>query len=213
MEYEKKSLKNRARDFFTAFYSRFIKKTKGLNEPDEELTQELENVNSKYYELQIDDSFEGLKETYNNYRIGVNPEGGLIAIEKNTGYVKDDKDFVARVRFITLWRKSAFGNYDMKDEENSVVECFSKESEGIYNELKTEIQNELRTTGNINTLQVINLMKDSEYKWGRITSRRLFRTQQYAETINNYFRSITPTCKKQTKPTSSLLQALYGYDD
>ena len=212
MEYAKRRLKDKIQDFFTSFFSKYIKKQKCLTAADDELTEELNEINEKYEELSIDETFEGLKDLYDNYKIGVNPEGGLIAVEKNTGYVKEDRDFVDKVRFVTLWRKSAFGNFDIKDEENSSLECFSDDSKMIYAEIKNEIQNELRTTGNIDTLQLINVMKDSKYKWGRVTSRRLFRTEQYAQTVYNYFRSITPQCKTQTKPTCSLLQALYGLD-
>ncbi len=208
----KKSLTKRIKEFFTAFISLFIKKEKCLDEAKNETYDELIKVNEDYNKLQRAISFEGLKETYDNYKLGVNPTGGLIAIEKSTGYVKEDYDFVCRVRFLSLWRKSAFANLDMKDEESCVKECFSDESKNIYEELKEIMQNQLTTTGNIDTLEVINKMKDSPYKWGRITSRRLFRTQPYAETVANYFRCITPASKKQTKPTYSLLQALYGLD-
>lgn len=211
-ELAKKNIKAKLQDFFTAFVSLFVKKEKLLSEAPEELTTELDNVNSALNDLIKDDSFEGLKSTYEQYRIGVNPAGGLIAVEKSTGYINENPAFVSRVRFVSLWRKSAFGNLDSKDEEDCFKECFSSESKGIFEEIKGNIQNQLVSTGNINTLDFINCMKDSNYKWGRVTSRRLFRTNQYAETVDSYFRSITSECKKQTKPTDSLLQAIYGLD-
>ena len=209
---ERKSIWQRIYEMFTSFVSIFIKKTPQLEEAPVELTEELQAVNQEYVKLKSDETFDGLKKTYDNYKIGVNPEGGLIAIEKNTGYIKEEPEFVARVRFVALWRKSSFGNLDIKDEENCVKECFGDESKAVFSELSEVIQNQLVKTGNINTLDVINQMKESPYKWGRTTSRRLFRTNAYAETVTNYYRSITPNCKKQTKPTYSLLQALYGLD-
>ena len=110
----KKKLKTRVQEAFTSFVSIFIKKQKCLEESPADLTEELLKVNEEYIKLNDDNSFEGLKDTYEAYRVGVNPEGGLIAIEKNTGYVKEEPDFVAKVRFATLWRKSAFANLDMK---------------------------------------------------------------------------------------------------
>ena len=216
MEYNsvlpKRSLKTKIKQLFTSFVSLFIKKEKCLVEASDELTEELRSVNEEYETIKDDETFEGLKLAYDTYKIGVNPAGGLIAIEKNTGYVKEDADFVSKVRFVSLWRKSAFGNNDLKDEEECVLECFSDESKQIYDEIRNNIQKQLKKTGNIDTLQVLNEMKDSNLKWGRTTSRRLFRTSQYADTVDNYFRSITPRCKTKTKPTYSLMQALYGLD-
>lgn len=208
----KKSIKTRIHNFFAQILS-FIRKEGALPEASEELTEELRAVNEKYKTLIKDDSFSSLKETYDNYKVGVNPEGGLIAVEKSTGYVKDDAKFVDRVRFLALWRKSAFGNFECKDEANCYAECFSEDSEKIYAEIKSIIEVQLKKTGNIDTEAVLNKMKDSPYKWGRVTSRRLFRTPAYAETVDKYFRSIINKSKKQTKPTLSLPQALYGCDE
>ena len=174
-----------------------------------------------------------MKKTYEYYNIGTNSNGKTVAVEKNTGYVIEDPKFVARVRFISIWRKSAIGNKDTKDEESSKEECFNIESEGIYNELNETVQEQLRKTGNINTLEVLNKLKVSEYKWARSTSRRLFRNEIQAEIITEYFRSLnfkfgtikdldfdfksnfkTETkIKKQTQKTLTTSQALYGVDE
>ena len=53
-------------------------------------------------------------------------------------------------------------------------------------------------------------MKESKTEWARVVSRRLFKTPAYADTVYNYFRSITTRPKKQTKPTLSISQAIYG---
>ncbi len=209
----KKSVKTKIQEAFTQFISLFIKKTKVLDQAPVELTEELKEVEAKYKEITKEDSFENLKETYNLYKVGVNPTGGLTAVEKNTGYVKEDKKFVARVRFVALWRKSAYGNFDSKDEENCYDECFSAESEIIYNKLKDLIETQLKKTGNIDTKAVLEEMKQGDEKWIRVTSRRLFRTTAYSETVTDYFRSIMKRPKRQTKPTLSLSQALYGVDE
>lgn len=206
----KKSLRSRISDYFMSFISIFIKKEKLLPEASLELTEELTEVNKEYRELLKDDSFEGLKNTYYKYRLGISADDGLIAVEKNTGYVMNDPKFVARVRFNSLWRKSAFANLDIKDEDACVLECYSENSMKIYNEIKDEIQKELKKTGNIDTRKVLDLMKDSDTQWARVVSRRMFKTQPYAEIVTGYFRSITHKPKKQTKATLSLSQAIYG---
>jgi len=209
---QKKSLKTRIQEILIQFFSLFIKKEKTLSAASSELTEELDNVNEQYQNLISCDEFDKLKETYDSYKIGVNPEGGLIAIEKTTGYIKDDPKFVARVRFVTLWRKSAFGNCDPKDEENCYKECFSENSQNIYQSLNSLISKQLVKTGNIDTKEILDEMKEKDEKWARITSRRLFKTPAYSETVDDYFRSITNNSKKQTKPTLSLTQALYDSD-
>ncbi len=206
----KKSLKTRLQNFFTSIVSVFIKKEKLLPVASDESLQALNTVSEEYLDLYKDDSFDGLKKTYDKYKIGVATDGGLIAIEKDTGYVMEDSKFVARVRFNALWRKSAFANLDIKDEEACVKECYGDNSRLIYEEIKTEIQKELKKTGNLDTKKVLDLMKESKLEWARVASRRLFKTPAYADTVYNYFRSITSKPKKQTKPTLSISQAIYG---
>lgn len=209
----KKKMSNRIQDFFRSIISIFIKKQKGLPESSAETSAEFEEVKKVYEELK-EDTFENLKKTYQNYEVGTNEEGKTVAVERKTGYVVEDKKFVARVRFVSVWRKSAIGNIDTKDEEASVEQCFNSDSESIYNELKNIIDEQLKKTGNIDTLEVLNQMKNSQYKWGRSTSRRLFRNEFQAEIITDYFRSlITTKLKKQKKKTLSTSQALYGLDE
>ena len=206
----RRTIKTKLQNLFTAVVSIFIKKEKLLPEASSELIGELQGVNEEYIELLKDDSFEGLKRTYEKYKIGVATDGGLIAVEKETGYVMDNPKFVARVRFNSLWRKSAYANNDVKDEEACTTECYGENSKAIYDEIKTEIQKELKKTGNIDTKKVLELMKHSKLEWARVLSRRLFKTPAYAETVNDYFRSITDKAKKQTMPTLSISQAIYG---
>lgn len=206
----KKNIRAKLREVLQYIASLFHNRKK-LSEASTELKEELMGVNDELKALMSNDSFENLKETYDKYKIGINPSGGLIAIEKNTGYVSDNSDFVARVRFISLWRKSAYGNFDSKDEENCTKECFSDESKKIYTDIKDIIQKQLTKTGNINTFELLNEMKNNDSKWGRVVSRRLFKTPAYSQTVDDFFRSITQNAKRQTKPVESMLEALYGW--
>ena len=229
----KKSFSNKIQDFLNSVISIFIKKQKALPESSKQTNAEFEKVENIYNELTNNDSFDNLRKTYEYYNIGTNSSGKTVAIEKTTGYVVEDPKFVARVRFISIWRKSAIGNKDTKDEKASKEECFNLESEEIYNEINECIQEQLRKTGNINTLEVLNKLKTSEYKWARSTSRRLFRNEIQAEIVTEYFRSLnfkfgtikdlafdfksnfkTETkIKKQTQKTLTTSQALYGVDE
>lgn len=209
----KKSMINKIQDFLNSFISIFIKKQKVLPEASEETNAEYEKIKGTYESITKDDSFENLKETYNHYCVGTNSKGKTVAVEKQTGYIIEDAKFVSRVRFLSIWRKSAIGDQDSKDEEASKKECFNFESEKIFNNIKDCIQMQLIKTGNIDTLEVLNLLKQSEYKWARSTSRRLFRNEIQAEIVTEFFRSLTPKAKKQTKKTLTTSQALYGLDD
>ena len=201
--------KSKLSNYFTAFFSLFIKKEPLLNPPSEELLEELEEVNLEKNRLLNDQSFKGLKRIYEKYKVGIDSEGNLIAIQKNNGYVNEEKEFVDKVRFASLWRKSAYGDFDIDDEENCVLQSFSEDSEHIYEELKRIIQYQLTEEGNIYTANVVKEMKNSSYKWGRLTARRLFKTTQSANNLNNYFRNITSSRKIQTLPVQSLSQAVY----
>ncbi len=209
----KKSFKTRIQNFFAYVASLFHFGRKRLNEAFQEELDELNEVNETLDELSKDDEFDTLRKTYDNYKIGVNPAGGLIAVEKKTGYVSEEPKFVTRVRFVSLWRKSAYGNLDNKMEEECVEECFGEESKKIYEEITNIAQKQLIKTGNIDTLEILNKMKDSPYKWGRVVSRRLFKNQAYSETVDDFYRSITKRAKKQTEPVKSMIEVLYGWGE
>ena len=217
MSYEdvkaKKSMMTRIQEFFNSIISIFVKKQKALPETTRETSEAYEKIREVYEEITKDDTFENLKQTYFNYNVGTNAVGKTVAVERNTGYVIEEPKFVARVRFVSIWRKSAIGNQDTKNEEASVEESFGEEASKIYNELKECIEEQLKKTGNIDTLDVLNTLKNSEYKWARSTSRRLFRNEFQAEIVTGYFRSLCPKLKKQTQKTLTTSQALYGIED
>lgn len=209
----KKSMIYKIQYFLNNIFSIFRKNQKALPESSIETSAEYEKIKEIYERITKDDTFENLEETYRNYNIGTNHSGKTVAIEKNTGYMIENPKFVARVRFVAIWRKVAIGNKDTKDETASVEECFNGDSQGIYNEIKECIQKQLLKTGNIDTLEVLNILKNSQYKWGRSTSRRLFRNEIQTEIVTEFFRSLTPKAKKQTKKTLTTSQALYGLDE
>ena len=217
MSYEdvkaKKSMMNRIQDFLNSFISIFVKKQKALPVASKETNEAYEKIRELYEEITKEDTFENLKKTYLNYSVGTNATGKTVAVEKNTGYVIEEPKFIARVRFVSVWRKAAIGNQDTKDEEASFQECFSEDSNKIYDELKDCVDEQLRKTGNIDTLCVLNTLKDSKYRWARTTSRRLFRNEFQAEIVTDYFRSLMKKVKKQTQKTLTTSQALYGLDD
>lgn len=216
MNYEevktKKTMTKKIQDFFNSIISIFIKKQKGLPASSDETSAEYEKIKEIYNELK-EDTFENLKKTYENYEVGTNADGKTVAVERNVGYVVEDKKFTARVRFVSIWRKSAIGNKDVKDEEEATKECFNSDSEGIYNELKDIALEQLQKAGNLDTLEILNAMKNSKYKWARSTSRRLFRNEFQAEIVTDYFRSLMKKVKKKRKKTLTTSQALYGMDE
>ena len=131
----KKSITKKFQYFFHSFFSIFIKKQKALPESSNETNEIYQKIKDVYEEIKKEDSFVNLKKTYENYNVGTNSNGKTVAIEKETGYVIEESKFVARVRFLAIWRKSAIGNQDTKDEEASKEVCFNEESEGIYYEI------------------------------------------------------------------------------
>lgn len=209
----RKSVMKRIQDFFNSFFSIFIKKQKALPESLEETDEKYDKIKEFYQQITKDDSFENLKQTYKHYTVSTNSKGKTVAIEKESGYVVEEERFVKRVRFLAIWRKCAICNQDTKDEEASYNACFGEESEKVYNQIKECIQSQLQKTGNIDTLQVLNEMKKSEYKWGRSTTRRLFRNEIQTEVLTDFFRSLQPKLKRQTKKTLTTSQALYGLEE
>lgn len=209
----KKSMTKKIQEFFSSIFSIFVKKQQALPESSPETNELYEKIKDIYQEISAEDSFANFKKTYENYNIGTNANGKTVAVEKETGYVIEDSKFVARVRFLAIWRKSAIGNQDTKDEQAVKEFCFNQESEAIYQLIRECVQKQLLKTGNVDTLEVLNFMKESEYKWARSTSRRLFRNEIQTEIVTDFFRSLTPKAKKQTKKTLTTSQALYGLEE
>lgn len=209
----KKSMMNKIQDFFNSIFSIFVKKQKALPESSEETNETYIKIKEFYNQISQEDTFENFKKTYEHYTVGTNPNGKTVAVEKETGYVIEEPKFIKRVRFLAIWRKSAIGNQDTKDEEASFEECFGEDSEKIYQQIRECVQEQLQKTGNIDTWIVLNELKKSEYKWARSTTRRLFRNEIQTEIVTEFFRSLTPKAKKQTKKTLTTSQALYGLEE
>lgn len=215
MSYEdvkKKSMMRQFQKLLDRLLSIFIRR-EALPESTVETSETYQKIKEVYEQIRGEDTFANFKKIYETYTVGTNTDGKTVAVEKETGYMIEDPKFVAKVRFVLIWRKVAIGNQDTKDEEAAKEVCFNAESEAIYQTIRDIVQAQLKKTGNIDTLAILNEMKQSELKWARSTSRRLFRNEIQTEIVTDYFRSFTPKIKKQTKKTLTTSQALYGLDE
>lgn len=182
-----------------------------LPEATVELDEEQRQVFEKAEFLTNDDSFESLKEIYDLYQITTNSEGKTVASDKKTGYVIENEKFISKLRFVTIWKKSSTLNRSdlNKDEDYS----FNDGAKETYEKILAIVQKQLRKTGNIDTAEVLNNIKKSDYRWARGISRKLFRNEIQASILTNYFRVITNKIKKQTKKTLTTTVALYGTEE
>ncbi|MBO5178989.1 MAG: hypothetical protein J6B87_01390 [Clostridia bacterium] len=191
----------------------FIKRIFGhkidmLPEASKELNEEYLSVIDKTKTLTNEDTFECLKELVDLYQITTNGEGKTVASDKKTGYVIEDNKFVLKLRFATIWKKSSI--ITRSDIDPNEDYSFNDGAKETYEKILEIIQGQLKKTGNIDTAEVLNIIKNMEYRWARAISRKLFRNEIQVNTLTDYFRAITPKIKKQTKKTLTTTVALYG---
>lgn len=185
-------------------------KTKALPEGLEETKDEYQKIKEELETLKKDYEFETLKNIYDKYAITTNNRGKTVAVEKTTGYIEEEPEFVTKVKFAIAWKKSASGNYNEDKEELAYERSFNEGAKETYEKMREIITKQLKKTGNINTKEVLEIIKKMEYKWARMTSRKLFKNEFQAEILTEYFRNATQKPKKQKEKTLTTDQALYG---
>ena len=214
-ESAKNSAVNQVNNVWKKFLN-FIKSVFGhkidmLPEASEELNEEYLSVIDKTQNLTNEDSFECLKELIELYQVTTNGEGKTVASDKKTGYVIEDNKFVLKLRFATIWKKSSTLNRTDLDEKEDY--SFNDGAKETYEKILEIVQRQLKKTGNIDTAEVLNTVKNMEYRWARAISRKLFRNEIQVGILTDYFREITPKIKKQTKKTLTTTVALYGEEE
>lgn len=197
--------------FVNFIRSIFGHKVELLPEAPEELNEEYLAVIDKSKKLTNEDTFECLKELVDLYQVTTNGEGKTVASDKKTGYVIEDNKFVLKLRFATIWKKSSIiTRSDIDPNEDYSFNAGAKET---YEKILEIVQSQLKKTGNIDTAEVLNTIKNMEYRWARAISRKLFRNEIQVNILTDYFREITPKIKKQTKKTLTTTVALYGEEE
>lgn len=186
-------------------------RTNMLPESTEALDEEYKNVLAKTDELTNNDSFEALKEILDLYQVTTNSEGKTVASNKKTGYVIENEKIVLKLRFAVIWKKSSTLNRSDLDQNEDY--SFNDGAKETYEKILDIVQKQLKKTGNIDTAEVLNTIKNLEYRWARGISRKLFRNEIQVNVLTDYFRVITPKAKKQTKKTLTTTIALYGAEE
>lgn len=110
-----------------------------------------------------------------------------------------------------VWKKASLLNRTDLDKNEDY--SFNEGAKETYNRILEIVQKQLRKTGNIDTAEVLNDVKELDYRWARGISRKLFKNEIQTGILTNYFRSITNKAKKQTKKTLTTTVALYGTEE
>lgn len=193
------------------FKNIFGEKTPMLAEAPEELDEEYKVVLENTEKLSNENSFETLKSTFDLYSIGTSSDGKTIAIDKKTGYEVNDKKLITKLKFATIWNKIATIHRETESEDET--DPFNEGAQKTYDKICEIVQTQLKNTGNIDTAEVLNTVKTMEYKWARLISRKLFKTDIQVNALTEYFRMIVTKPKRQTKKTLTTTKALYGVDE
>lgn len=182
-----------------------------LPESTVELDEEQRNVYERADFLANTDSFENLKEILTLYQVTTNTEGKTVVSDKKTGYVIENEKLIFKLRFAMVWKKASLLNRTDLDKNEDY--SFNEGAKETYNRILEIVQKQLRKTGNIDTAEVLNDVKELDYRWARGISRKLFKNEIQTGILTNYFRSITNKAKKQTKKTLTTTVALYGTEE
>lgn len=133
-------------------------------------------------------TLETVKELYRKYEL-VLENNLFVAKERDTEKVIMDEDLKNRIMFAHAWVESnAIAN-----NSNDIDLAFTKEATTKYNKILNSVEEQLLSTGNIDSIQVV---EDSKYDPLALT---MFNNKAYIEATNKWARMALPHAFPQTK--------------
>lgn len=177
----------------------------------------MNNIDTNLYP-QYNFRFDGVKDTFDKYDICKDPDGNTIVVDRINGQHIADELIIDRVKFSFSWVLSIMKSHPRetitthKLTELDYEHAFSDDARKTYARIMSEIQRELTTTGNINTLDVVHSTEDIQYKYAKTYAENLFSSKKYIKAIDKWARHAIPNALPQTKETLTYIEAVnLGY--
>ena len=156
-------------------------------------------------------SFDGLKDTFNRYKIEKDKNNHIIIIDKISNSKIENEEIINRVKFATIWFKFMgspvsikVAEYDYKTRYNY---AFSDKTRVIYDNMMNVISNELITKGDIDVLELIKFFKDNNLD--RIEDiKKLFSEHTSIVALNRWFRNAIPDSMFPKKSVETYNEAI-----
>ena len=174
----------------------------------------MNNIDINLYP-QYNFKFDGVKNTFDNYTLGKDEKGNLVAISKKDNSICIDQLIIDRVKFSIAWAKSTqyahsrstpYPEFNERDYEYA----FNQGARETYAVMMGCVNKQLLTTGNIDLLEIINEVKKISYKYSEGYVKNLFSKKIYVEALDKWSRHAIPNALPSTQPLMTLeeLQSL-----
>lgn len=164
----------------------------------------MDNINTNSYP-QYNFRFSGVKQTFDNYTLGKDKNGNIVAIDKNNGTYISDELIIDRVKFSLSWVMATMNSHPRTTPDSTTVTeqdyqyAFSEDARKTYAIIMSEVQKQLTTTGNIDPIQVVQSTEGFNYKYAKAYAINLFSQKRFIEATNRWVRYAIPNALPQTE--------------
>lgn len=168
----------------------------------------MNNIDPKLYP-QYNFKFDGVKDTYDKYYLAKDTNGELAAVEKSTNTVIKDSLIIDRVKFAIAWAKSTQTAHprttpNSEFNEKDYEYAFNEGARLTYASMMTCINNQLLTTGNIDPIEVLSYVENTNYKYSVEYVKNIFSKKIYVEALDKWARHAIPNALEPTQELMTL---------
>ena len=168
----------------------------------------MKNIDINLYP-QYNFRFDGVKNTFDNYTLGKDEKGNLVAIGKKDNLICNDQLIIDRVKFSIAWAKATQNAHSRTTTSTEFNEydyeyAFNQGARETYATMMNCINKQLLTTGNIDLFEIINDVKNVPYKYSEAYVTNLFSKKIYIEALDKWSRHAIPNALPSTQPLMTL---------
>lgn len=133
-------------------------------------------------------SFEELHKLANKYALNFESADDLKVTDVQTGQRITDPKIVEEAAFANVWLYSAGIKWSSNDKRPGEFYAFNDSAEEIYNYVTKKASYDLKTTGNIDTIDLLKNAELFSYKHAQEIVVNFFRSVEQTRLLDNYFR-------------------------
>lgn len=143
-------------------------------------------INSELYD------FDSLKHIYDNYEIRNDRNNNLVAVNINTGEYTYKEKIIDKVKFSNLWFLSTM--YERSRESLNLTQedynyAFNEGAKSTYNHLMYSVQNQIKNYGEVNSIELFEIVNKTNYKYTKSILEFLIKNQRNYEILNKWIKN------------------------
>lgn len=182
---------------------------RNLAEISESLRKRKETQSNKNLSIP---KFEELKKYLYDYSMvySSNNSGKYKIRDLKTGKIVDDENIKSLVVFSNIWLASAGVKYYCGEVRSGEIYAFNGGAEDTYNFFVKSIEYNLKTTGNIDSVEIFRNSDSLMYKYSQDIVCRMFGNEPQTKFLEDFFRARFLTDRPKTKETLALYDAYFA---